>query len=82
MKTWQKVTIGIGGVVVLGGIVLFSINQANKGVTTVQTAKVASQETPYPIDVLLLYRFIQAQSAARFYQLLRRHPPRLSQLHN
>jgi HlyD family secretion protein len=45
MKTWQKVSMGIGGVVVLGGIVLFSINQANKGVVTVQTAKVASQET-------------------------------------
>ncbi len=44
MKTWQKVAIGAGGVVVLGGIVLFSINQANKGVVTVQTAKVASQD--------------------------------------
>ena len=44
MKTWQKVSLGIGGVVVIGGIVLFSINQANKGVVTVQTAKVASQE--------------------------------------
>jgi HlyD family secretion protein len=45
MKTWQKVSMGVGGVVVLGGIVLFSINQANKGVVTVQTAKVASQDT-------------------------------------
>jgi HlyD family secretion protein len=45
MKTWQKVSIGVGGVVALGGIVLFSINQANKGVVTVQTAKVASQDT-------------------------------------
>src|ERR1700692_257607 len=45
MKTWQKVSIGVGGVVVLGGIVLFSINQGNKGVVTVQTAKVASQDT-------------------------------------
>lgn len=45
MKTWQKVSIGVGSVVVLGGIVLFSINQANKGVVTVQTAKVASQDT-------------------------------------
>jgi HlyD family secretion protein len=45
MKTWQKVSVGVGGVVVLGGIVLFSINQANKGVVTVQTAKVASQDT-------------------------------------
>src|ERR1700676_5531441 len=44
MKTWQKVSLSVGGVVVLGGIVLFSINQANKGVVTVQTAKVASQD--------------------------------------
>src|SRR6202171_167580 len=45
MKTWQKVTIGVGGVVVLGGIVWFGINQANKGVVTVQTAKVAAHDT-------------------------------------
>jgi len=45
MKTWQKVGIGVGAVVVLGGIVLFSVNQANKGVVTVQTAKVIPQET-------------------------------------
>jgi HlyD family secretion protein len=45
MKTWQKVGIGVGAAVVLGGIVLFSVNQANKGVVTVQTAKVTPQET-------------------------------------
>jgi len=45
MKTWQKVLIGAGGAIVLGGIVLFSINQANKGVITVQTAKVAKQDS-------------------------------------
>ena len=45
MKTWQKVGIGVGGAVVLGVIVLVSINQANKGVVTVQTAKVAPQDT-------------------------------------
>src|ERR1700732_3384769 len=45
MKTWRKVGIGVGAAVVLGGIVLFSVNQANKGVVTVQTAKVAPQET-------------------------------------
>src|ERR1700716_3558356 len=45
MKTWQKVGIGIGAVAVLGGIVLFSVNQANKGVVTVQTAKVATQDS-------------------------------------
>ena len=45
MKTWQKVAIGAGAVVVLGGIVLFSVNQANKGVVTVQTAKVGKQDS-------------------------------------
>jgi len=39
------VAIGAGAVVVLGGIVLFSVNQANKGVVIVQTAKVANQES-------------------------------------
>ena len=47
MKTWHKVAIGAGVVVVLGGIVLFSVNQANKGVVTVQTAKVAKQDEFY-----------------------------------
>ena len=45
MKTWQKVGIGLAAVAVVGGIVWFSVNQANKGVVTVQTAKVAKQET-------------------------------------
>jgi HlyD family secretion protein len=45
MKTWQKVVIGLAAAAVLGGIVLFSINQANKGVVTVQTAKVGKQDT-------------------------------------
>src|SRR5438477_2759551 len=45
MKAWHKVAIGAGAVVVLGGIVLFSVNQAHKGVVTVQTAKVANQES-------------------------------------
>ncbi len=45
MKTWQKVLIGLGGAVALGGIVLFSINQANKGVVTVQTSKVGKQDS-------------------------------------
>jgi HlyD family secretion protein len=45
MKTWHKVASGVGAAAVLGGIVLFSVNQANKGVVTVQTAKVAPQET-------------------------------------
>lgn len=45
MKTWHKVAIGASAVVVLGGIVLFSVNQANKGVVTVQTAKVAKEDS-------------------------------------
>ena len=45
MKTWQKVGIGVGAVVVLGAIVGISVNQANKGVVTVQTAKVGPQDT-------------------------------------
>jgi HlyD family secretion protein len=45
MKTWQKVAIGLGGTALVGGIVWYSINQANKGVVTVQTAKVAKQNS-------------------------------------
>src|ERR1700736_6361322 len=45
MKTWQKVGIGGGAAAVLGGIVLFSVNQGNKGEVAVQTAKIAPQET-------------------------------------
>jgi len=45
MKMWQKVAIGAAVVVVGAGIVLYSVNQANKGVTTVQTAKVGKQDT-------------------------------------
>jgi HlyD family secretion protein len=45
MKTWHKVAIGLGGAAALGAIVLISINQANKGVVTVQTAKVAKLDS-------------------------------------
>jgi HlyD family secretion protein len=45
MKTWHKVTIGVGGAVLVAGIVWFSINQANKGVETVQTSKVAKMDS-------------------------------------
>jgi HlyD family secretion protein len=44
MKKWQKIAIGVGAVVVLGVIVLVSIQQANKNVVTVQTAIVASED--------------------------------------
>jgi len=45
MKTWHKVAIGLGGAAAVGAIVWISINQANKGVVTVQTAKVAKLDT-------------------------------------
>ncbi len=45
MKTWQKAGIGVGVGAVLAGLVWFSIHQANKGVVTVQTAKVAKVES-------------------------------------
>lgn len=44
MKTWQKVVIGLVGAGVVAGIVIYSVNAANKGVVTVQTAKVAKQD--------------------------------------
>jgi HlyD family secretion protein len=45
MKTWQKAGIVVAGVLCLGGIVWYSVNQASKGVVTVQTAKVAKQDS-------------------------------------
>jgi HlyD family secretion protein len=45
MKTWQKVLVGLGGAAVVAGIVWYSINQANKGVVTVQTAKVTKEDS-------------------------------------
>jgi HlyD family secretion protein len=44
MKTWKKVLIGVVVVLVLAAIVGFSVTQANKGVVTVQTARVAAQD--------------------------------------
>ena len=44
MKTWQKIRTGAGAVVVLGGVVWFSIYQVSKGVVTVQTGKVVRQD--------------------------------------
>jgi HlyD family secretion protein len=45
MKTWKKVLIALGAALVIGIIVMVSINQANKGVVTVQTAKVVKQDS-------------------------------------
>ena len=44
MKKWKKIAIIVGAVVVLGIIVVVSINQANKGVVTVQTGKVGRMD--------------------------------------
>src|ERR1700683_9849 len=44
MKTWQKVSIGVGAVVVFGGIAWYSVYQTNKGVVQVQTGKVVKQD--------------------------------------
>ena len=44
MKTWQKVGIGAGAVLVLGGISWFSVYQVNKGVVTVQTGRVVKED--------------------------------------
>lgn len=44
MKTWKKVAIGLGVVAVGGGIVAYTMNQANRDVVTVQTGKVAEQD--------------------------------------
>src|SRR5713226_9065944 len=76
MKTWHKVAIGAGAVVVLGGIVLFSVNQANKGVVTVQTAKVANQENLVSLVTAsgeikpTTYTNVQAQGFGRITDIL------------
>ena len=44
MKKWKKIALILGGVVLLGVIVLVSVREANKGVVTVQTAKVGRQD--------------------------------------
>jgi HlyD family secretion protein len=44
MKTWQKVSIGIGVTVLVLGMVSFSVSQVNKGVVTVQTGQVTKQD--------------------------------------
>lgn len=43
MKVWKKVAIGAVVVAVAGGIVIYSVKQANKDVVTVQTAKVGQE---------------------------------------
>src|SRR5215475_8989993 len=45
MKTWQKAAIALVGVVVLGTLAGSVVSWMNKGVVTVQTAKVAQMDT-------------------------------------
>jgi HlyD family secretion protein len=76
MKTWQKVAIGVGVVVVGAGIVLYSVNQANKGVITVQTAKVAKQDSLVSLVTAsgeikpTTYTNVQAQGFGRITDIL------------
>jgi len=44
MRTWKKVAIGIGAVVLLTAIVAFTVYQSRKNVATVQTAKAQRQD--------------------------------------
>ena len=46
MKTWQKVAIGVGAALVIGGVAWYSIYQQNQGVITVQTGRVVRQDRP------------------------------------
>jgi HlyD family secretion protein len=76
MKMWQKVAIGAAVAVVGAGIVLYSVNQANKGVTTVQTAKVARQDTLVSLVTAsgeikpTTYTNVQAQGFGRITDIL------------
>src|SRR5579863_4635023 len=44
MKIWQKATIAVAAVLVIGGIVWFSIYKANESVVTVQSGRVGRQD--------------------------------------
>ena len=76
MKMWQKVAIGAAVVVVAAGIIAYSVNQANKGVTTVQTAKVAKQDTLVSLVTAsgeikpTTYTNVQAQGFGRITEIL------------
>ena len=76
MRTWHKVAMGVGGALLVGGIVWFSVNQANKGVVAVQTAKVAkldslvSQVTASGEIKPTTYTNITAQGFGRITEIL------------
>jgi HlyD family secretion protein len=44
MKTWQKVAIGAGVLLAMGGMAWYSVYRANQGVLTVQTGRVTRQD--------------------------------------
>lgn len=44
MKTWHKIVMGTGLALVIGGVVWYSVYQANKDVVTVQTGRVGRQD--------------------------------------
>src|SRR5438552_15624844 len=83
MKMWQKVAIGAAVVAVGAGIVLYSVNQANKGVTTVQTAKVAKQDSLISLVTAsgeikpTTYTNVQAQGFGRITDILVREGDRI-----
>jgi len=76
MKMWQKAAIGAAVVAVGVGIVLYSVNQANKGVITVQTAKVAKQDSLVSLVTAsgeikpTTYTNVQAQGFGRITDIL------------
>jgi len=76
MKMWQKVALGVGAAALMGGLVLYSINLSNKGVVTVQTAKVAkvdslvSQVTASGEVKPTTYTNITAQGFGRITEIL------------
>jgi HlyD family secretion protein len=76
MKTWQKVAIGVAVVAVGAGIVLYSVNQANKGVITVQTARVGKQDSLVSLVTAsgeikpTTYTNVQAQGFGRITDIL------------
>src|SRR5208282_3330451 len=44
MKMWQKVGIGVGAALVLGGVTWYSVYKSNQNVVTVQSGRVARQD--------------------------------------
>src|SRR5215475_11155576 len=76
MKTWQKAAIALVGVVVLGTLAGSVVSWMNKGVVTVQTAKVAKQDTLVSLVTAsgeikpTTYTNVQAQGFGRITEIL------------